>query len=296
MLDSNGGGEFKPDEKRIFLSEIGQQSHRASSYESSIDIFPHDDHLLCEHHFEEMEHDSSYSNGGDDVNHHLNAISDVYKHTEAVSTTHSAVADHHHHHHQALLMDDEDYEMPKHNEIELVFQHVSHTIETAGGGGGESTRQILNDISGYASPGQVLAVMGPSGSGKTTLLNVLSGRTRPSYGHITLNNQKINKQLRRRICYVLQQDIFFPTLTLRQTLMVSWHSKFSIAHVAIFAIRNFESHFSPLLYSEGKRRWYCLEGNSHSFCNKITNGKDQRGRRRRLFSDLDMEMALMKRL
>jgi ABC-type multidrug transport system ATPase subunit len=67
-------------------------------------------------------------------------------------------------------------------------------------------------------PGQVLAVMGPSGCGKTTLLDCLSGQKSIDAGSIRLNRERMSKKWRRRICYVLQQDIFFAGLTLRETL------------------------------------------------------------------------------
>lgn len=80
-------------------------------------------------------------------------------------------------------------------------------------------RKILNNAAGTVYPGELLSVMGPSGSGKTTLIGVLSGRLHPKSGLLTLDGMPITKNLRRKICYVLQQDIFFPNLTLKDTLM-----------------------------------------------------------------------------
>ncbi len=38
------------------------------------------------------------------------------------------------------------------------------------------TKEILNDISGSAHPGQILAIMGETGSGKSSLLSILADR------------------------------------------------------------------------------------------------------------------------
>ncbi|XP_021345189.1 ABC transporter G family member 9-like [Mizuhopecten yessoensis] len=91
----------------------------------------------------------------------------------------------------------------------LVFKGVSVTL-------GDTSN--LQDVSGMSGEGKLLAIMGPSGAGKTTLLNTLSGRLPVTTGQISLNGIHISKKTKRKICYVLQEDIFFPCLTLRDTL------------------------------------------------------------------------------
>jgi ABC-type multidrug transport system ATPase subunit len=58
-----------------------------------------------------------------------------------------------------------------------------------------------------------------SGSGKTTLLNTLAGRALSGVtGDIWYNNQRYEKGMKRKLAYVLQQDLFFETLTVTQQL------------------------------------------------------------------------------
>ncbi|XP_020694400.1 ABC transporter G family member 22 isoform X2 [Dendrobium catenatum] len=84
-------------------------------------------------------------------------------------------------------------------------------------------KDILNGITGSASPGEVLALMGPSGSGKTTLLSLLGGRINGSTveGLITYNDESYTKSLKRRIGFVTQDDVLFAHLTVRETLTYS---------------------------------------------------------------------------
>ncbi|XP_062121692.1 uncharacterized protein LOC133835546 isoform X3 [Drosophila sulfurigaster albostrigata] len=61
--------------------------------------------------------------------------------------------------------------------------------------------------------------MGPSGSGKTTLLDCLSGQRHFDSGNVYLNREPLSKRWRRKIGYVLQEEIFFTQLTLRETVL-----------------------------------------------------------------------------
>ena len=77
---------------------------------------------------------------------------------------------------------------------------------------------ILNNVSGHANSGTVTAIMGSSGGGKTSLLNALAGRLARGgnlYGEITINGVPIDDTF--RAAYVQQDDLLFPTMTVRET-------------------------------------------------------------------------------
>ena len=81
--------------------------------------------------------------------------------------------------------------------------------------------QILHHVSGVMHPGEVLALMGPSGSGKTSLLSVISGRAPRAVrttGRVTVNGAHFTKAQKRRVGFVLQDDLLYETLTVSETL------------------------------------------------------------------------------
>ncbi|GKD99496.1 ABC transporter G family member 25, partial [Tanacetum coccineum] len=70
-------------------------------------------------------------------------------------------------------------------------------------------------------PGEVCAILGPSGSGKSTLLNAITGRL-PGHcfsGSILANGKKLTKSILKRTGFVTQDDVLYPHLTVRETLI-----------------------------------------------------------------------------
>ncbi|KAL9453358.1 hypothetical protein AB3S75_009042 [Citrus x aurantiifolia] len=89
----------------------------------------------------------------------------------------------------------------------------------------KSVRFLLNNVSGEAKPGRLLAIMGPSGSGKTTLLNVLAGQLMASprlhlSGLLEVNGKPSSNKA-YKFAYVRQEDLFFSQLTVRETLSLA---------------------------------------------------------------------------
>ncbi|RLN05697.1 hypothetical protein BBJ28_00024932 [Nothophytophthora sp. Chile5] len=80
-------------------------------------------------------------------------------------------------------------------------------------------KEILTDVSGAARPGELLVIMGPSGAGKSTLLDCISGRNTAVEGTITANGVQWSKTLKRFSSYVMQDDMFYATITVREHLI-----------------------------------------------------------------------------
>ncbi|KAE8100447.1 hypothetical protein FH972_018344 [Carpinus fangiana] len=102
--------------------------------------------------------------------------------------------------------------------IYLKFQDLKYKVPVKPAERSDAENYILHGITGSVNPGEVLALMGPSGGGKTTLLNLLSGRIKFKSGTITYNDQPYTKPLRRRIGFVMQDDVVLPHLTVKETL------------------------------------------------------------------------------
>lgn len=82
-------------------------------------------------------------------------------------------------------------------------------------------KTILHGVSGTVRPGEMLVMLGPSGSGKTTLLKLLGGRLtgKLKKGTILYNDRPYSKAVKRRTGFVTQDDVLFPHLTVKDTLV-----------------------------------------------------------------------------
>ncbi|KAL5704226.1 ABC transporter G member 25 [Ranunculus cassubicifolius] len=83
-------------------------------------------------------------------------------------------------------------------------------------------RTILDGITGMVGAGEILAILGPSGSGKSTLLTALAGRLnggRSFTGSVLANGRKLTKPVLRRTGFVTQDDVLYPHLTVKETLV-----------------------------------------------------------------------------
>ena len=105
--------------------------------------------------------------------------------------------------------------MTDHVPASLHFSNISYTL------GG---RTILEDVSGCARPGQLLAIMGASGAGKSTFLDILARKSKRGAvsGTTLVNGREVDDEDFKKVSgFVDQEDTLMGTLTVYETVLYS---------------------------------------------------------------------------
>ncbi len=90
----------------------------------------------------------------------------------------------------------------------------------AGYGGGID---ILNGVSLYVDPGEIVTIAGPNGAGKSTVMKSIFGLIEIRKGRIEYDNRDITALrpdliVKKGLCYVPQEHNVFPSLTVKENL------------------------------------------------------------------------------
>ena len=85
-------------------------------------------------------------------------------------------------------------------------------------------RRVVNGVSIYVRPGEIVGLLGPNGAGKTTTFNMVVGVVKPDEGVVTFQDRKItnmpmHKRARLGIGYLTQEPSVFRKLTVEQNIM-----------------------------------------------------------------------------
>ena len=104
----------------------------------------------------------------------------------------------------------------------VVWEGMTYTV---------GSKKVLKGVSGFALPGELLAIMGPSGSGKTTMIDILSMKTKRGtvggrlfYGEGGKEFGKDGKEderIRESVGFVDQEDNLMGTLTVFESVLFS---------------------------------------------------------------------------
>jgi ABC-type branched-subunit amino acid transport system ATPase component len=84
---------------------------------------------------------------------------------------------------------------------------------------------VLQGVSLYVNPGELVCLIGPNGAGKSTVLRAISGLLKPNRGHIQFDGQDIgglrpDLVLRHGIVHVPQGHSAFPEMTVHDNLLM----------------------------------------------------------------------------
>jgi lipopolysaccharide export system ATP-binding protein len=87
-----------------------------------------------------------------------------------------------------------------------------------------NNRRVVNGVSIYVNPGEIVGLLGPNGAGKTTTFNIVVGIVKPDEGEVRFQDQKITRlpmheRARLGIGYLTQEPSVFRKLTVEQNIL-----------------------------------------------------------------------------
>jgi branched-chain amino acid transport system ATP-binding protein len=88
----------------------------------------------------------------------------------------------------------------------------------------------LDDVSFSVEQGEIAGLIGPNGAGKTTAFNVITRLYKPDNGEVTFDGESLLETpphgvIRRRIARTFQNVELFPSMTVRDNVLVGAHSR-----------------------------------------------------------------------
>jgi len=85
-------------------------------------------------------------------------------------------------------------------------------------------RRVVNGVSIYVEPGEVVGLLGPNGAGKTTTFNMVVGVIRPDAGAVLFEDRAVTRKpmhqrARLGMGYLTQEPSVFRKLTVEQNIL-----------------------------------------------------------------------------